>query len=255
MPEFDREAEEQIRKPARDTIETQPSVDPGGGAPSSLASSLGNRAVQRLLRAEAPEVAADEEHPVVDDVVQESIEGKRGGGRPLDVGAQQALGGALQADFSEVRVHDDAEADELNRAVQADAFTSGTDIFFREGSYAPGTSDGDRLLAHELTHVVQQDGAPAGGEMTVSSPEDASEREADSVANEVVSNAGAGHTALARQEGEEEELMMSAHLDRQEEDEEELMMSPHLDRQEEEEEEEMLQLSRHEPRSGPGAAR
>jgi hypothetical protein len=60
------------------------------------------------------------------------------------------------ADFSGVKVHTDADADVLNQSLQARAFTTGKDIFFRSGEYRPDDTSGQRLLAHELTHVVQQ---------------------------------------------------------------------------------------------------
>jgi len=66
----------------------------------------------------------------------------------------------LHADFSRVRVHTDTEADALNRALHARAFTTGRDIFFGRHEYNPATSDGRELLAHELTHVVQQTTEP-----------------------------------------------------------------------------------------------
>jgi hypothetical protein len=56
----------------------------------------------------------------------------------------------------EVRIHTDAHADHLNRSIQAKAFTVGQDIFFRQSAYEPGSRDGQTLLAHELSHVVQQ---------------------------------------------------------------------------------------------------
>ena len=62
------------------------------------------------------------------------------------------------ADFSGVKVHTDATSDELNQAIQAKAFTTGEDIFFRSGAYEPSSWGGQELLAHELTHVVQQNG-------------------------------------------------------------------------------------------------
>jgi hypothetical protein len=62
-------------------------------------------------------------------------------------------------DFSKVRIHADARAAESARSVSAKAYTVGDDIVFAEGQYAPGTSAGDRLLGHELTHVVQQSGS------------------------------------------------------------------------------------------------
>ena len=73
-------------------------------------------------------------------------------------------------------------ANALTRSVSARAFTTGADVYFAGGEYRPGSSEGDRLLAHELTHVVQQRGAPASGPLQVSQPGDALEVEADAVA-------------------------------------------------------------------------
>jgi len=67
---------------------------------------------------------------------------------------------AFGSDFSDVRIHTDIRADQLNRDVNAVAFTTGKDIFFRNGLYDPGSFTGRQLLAHELTHVVQQRGTP-----------------------------------------------------------------------------------------------
>jgi hypothetical protein len=67
--------------------------------------------------------------------------------------------GAFGADFSGVRVHTDAQSDSLNKSIQAKAFTTGSDIFFSKGAYDPGSQDGQQLLGHELTHVVQQGAA------------------------------------------------------------------------------------------------
>jgi hypothetical protein len=66
---------------------------------------------------------------------------------------------AFGADFSSVSVHTDSEANELNQELSAKAFTIGQDIFFRDGEYSPGSGSGQNLIAHELTHVVQQVGA------------------------------------------------------------------------------------------------
>jgi hypothetical protein len=84
-----------------------------------------------------------------------------GGGRSLDPEVRRSMESGFGADFSGVRVHQDAQADGLNRQLGARAFTTGSDIFFRQGEYAPATTTGQELLAHELTHVVQQGGAPA----------------------------------------------------------------------------------------------
>ena len=65
----------------------------------------------------------------------------------------------MGADFSGVRVHTDTQSDQLNRSIQAKAFTTGQDVFFRSGEYNPGSKGGQELIAHELTHVVQQNGS------------------------------------------------------------------------------------------------
>ncbi len=61
-------------------------------------------------------------------------------------------------DFSNVKVHTDSSAVQMNQDIQAQAFTHGQDIYFNSGKYSPDTNEGKSLLAHELTHVVQQRG-------------------------------------------------------------------------------------------------
>ncbi len=84
---------------------------------------------------------------------------RRGGGDPLDPATRDFMEPRFGADFSAVRIHRDSEADRLSRQIGARAFTHGTDIYFASGHYAPERDEGRRLLAHELTHVVQQGGA------------------------------------------------------------------------------------------------
>jgi hypothetical protein len=91
----------------------------------------------------------------------------------------------LGHDFSDVRVHDDSRAHESAVAVNAHAYTVGSDVVFQRDRYDPGSQAGRLTLAHELTHVVQQRGAPTSGPMTVSNPGDAMETQADSVADEL----------------------------------------------------------------------
>jgi hypothetical protein len=82
-------------------------------------------------------------------------------------------------DFSTVRVHHDAQAAESAEAVNAQAYTVGRNVVFGPGQYQPATDEGDRLLAHELAHVVQQGGAEyASGPLPVSRPDDVAEKEA-----------------------------------------------------------------------------
>jgi hypothetical protein len=66
---------------------------------------------------------------------------------------------AFRADFSGIKIHTDSEADRLNKSIQAKAFTTQKDIFFKSGEYNPDTSSGQQLIAHELTHTIQQNSA------------------------------------------------------------------------------------------------
>jgi hypothetical protein len=99
-------------------------------------------------------------------------------------------------DFGDVRLHTDSMAGQAARTLGAEAFTSGRDIYFGHGRYQPTTESGQRLLAHELTHTVQQTemGQPLQRDLTVGSPEDVFEREADEIAEKVV---GGGEKAKA----------------------------------------------------------
>ncbi|MDF5718303.1 MAG: DUF4157 domain-containing protein [Rhizonema sp. NSF051] len=88
--------------------------------------------------------------------LESSIQQARSGGQPLADHVRKPMERAFGTDFSGVKVHTDRQSDQLNRAVQAKAFTTGQDVFFRSGEYNPGSRGGQELLAHELTHVVQQ---------------------------------------------------------------------------------------------------
>jgi hypothetical protein len=114
-------------------------------------------------------------------------------GAPLDGGARAALEPRFGHDLSRVRIHADAEADHLAQEFGAAAFTTGEDIFFRQGAYAPDTADGQYLLAHELTHVAQALLAPTRAlsshqqrGTTVSTQSDAAEVEAHAAAGQAL---------------------------------------------------------------------
>ncbi len=90
--------------------------------------------------------------------VESRITGLRGRGAPMESSVRSSFENAMGVDLGAVRVHHDSTADQLNRTVSAKAFTTGNDVFFSKGTYSPGTRGGQRLLAHELTHTVQQSG-------------------------------------------------------------------------------------------------
>jgi nucleoid-associated protein YgaU len=121
------------------------------------------------------------------------IQARLGGGSALEPQMQARFSSALGHDLSNVRIHHDHEANALSQAVSARAFTTGNDIFFRDGAYNPGSSDGQRLLAHELTHTVQQargpvSGTPTAGGVSISDPGDAFEREAEHQADQLMNS-------------------------------------------------------------------
>ena len=92
----------------------------------------------------------------VDAGVQQAIQSARGGGQPLPGSVRAPMEQALGTDFGGVRVHVGTQADALNQSLEARAFTTGSDIFFRRGGYDFDSHSGRELLAHELMHVVQQ---------------------------------------------------------------------------------------------------
>ena len=90
--------------------------------------------------------------------LEASINQARGGGQAMGDNIRKPMEQAFGADFGGVKVHTDSRSDQLNQSIQARAFTTGQDVFFRQGEYNPGSRGGQELLAHELTHVVQQSG-------------------------------------------------------------------------------------------------
>jgi len=136
-----------------------------------------------LQRAAVHPGPAPEVPPIVHDVL-------RSPGQPLDASTRAFMEPRFGHDFSDVRVHTDSRAAESAAAVSALAYTVGQSVVFGAGQFAPGTGAGRRLLAHELTHTVQQQANHASsmqGKLTVSWPGDAGEREAEAVEQQVLS--------------------------------------------------------------------
>ena len=92
----------------------------------------------------------------IDPGVEQNIEGARGSGQGLSAEIKEPMEKAFGADFSGVKVHTDGNANQLNRSLHSRAFATGQDIFFKQGEYNPDNESGQELIAHELTHVVQQ---------------------------------------------------------------------------------------------------
>ncbi|HEU4422220.1 MAG TPA: DUF4157 domain-containing protein [Pilimelia sp.] len=189
---------------------------PGLAGPATRPEVLGAAGLLRLQRAAGNAGTSslfEEESPVTGIV-------SGGGGRPLDAPVRAEMEARLGHPFGDVRIHTGAAADHSARSVQAHAYTVGSNVVFRDGQYDPSSAAGRTLLAHELTHVVQQrsgpvDGTPMAGGIRVSDPSDRFEREAAANAERVMSepvpsahaggDGGIGGGAVQRQETTEEE--------------------------------------------------
>ena len=137
-------------------------------APNDMYEQEADRVADAVTKAETSQIQRQEEEEELqaqlaesqDTTVSESLETRinhaRGSGHPLSDNVREPMERNFGSDFSSVRVHTDSEADALNQQLSAKAFTTGQDIFFRQGEFSPGSDSGKKLIAHELTHVVQQ---------------------------------------------------------------------------------------------------
>lgn len=114
---------------------------------------LSNSSEEELLQTKEVAGSALEVTPSV----ESQINGVRGGGQPLPESVRAFFEPRLSRDFSHVRIHTDSQANESAKSLNALAYTAGTDIVFGAGQYTPETESGKKLIAHELTHVVQQE--------------------------------------------------------------------------------------------------
>jgi outer membrane protein OmpA-like peptidoglycan-associated protein len=112
---------------------------------------------------EEQEVQRKENGQPVSEDVSTSLNSTKGGGQPLQHETKSWMENRFGADFGGVKIHTGSEAVQLNRDLNAQAFTHGSDIYFNEGKYNPSSDSGKHLLAHELTHVIQQNGPGSGG--------------------------------------------------------------------------------------------
>ena len=94
--------------------------------------------------------------PVVTNSVESRIQRASGNGQPMSKDVKHSMESGFGTDFSGVRVHTDSNSVQMNKELGAQAFTHGNDIYFNEGKYEPQSNSGKHLLAHELTHTVQQ---------------------------------------------------------------------------------------------------
>ncbi len=170
----------------------------GTPGPSGECEACRRKRLQRRAASAGPALAP----PIVHDVL-------RAPGQPLDAGTRAYMEPRFGHSFADVRVHTDARAAESARAVDAAAYTVGSDVVFAGGRYEPRGGDGRRLLAHELAHVVQQRGTIGSLPLEIAPADGPGEREAAAAAAAVERGGGPGAlpaspSVLARQAVEPE---------------------------------------------------
>ncbi len=120
------------------------------------------RSVQKQASAEDP--------PGNTSSLESNLANSRGGGSPLSGDAKNSMESGFGTDFSNVRIHNDSNAVQMNQKLGSQAFASGNDIYFNKGKYNPSSKDGQHLLAHELTHTVQQGASVSSDTQTKPQP-------------------------------------------------------------------------------------
>ena len=163
VPSPDRKAEiRRAKKPERDKVQRASKSDsksevqkPGTPTAARTSKSSTEKEVHRGAAPTAPSTASSAP-PAGFEASLGRVQ--QGGGQPLAEPTRGFMESGFARSFSDVRVHSDAGAAGLARSIDARAFTLGSDLYFASGEYQPATHDGRRLIAHELTHVVQQTG-------------------------------------------------------------------------------------------------
>jgi hypothetical protein len=199
------------------------------------AGSAGVVGLQRAVGNAGTATLMDEERSPVHNVASS-------GGSPLEPELRANMEGRFGQDFGDVRIHTDGAAHDSAKSVNAQAYTVGSSIVFQRDKYDPASDTGKHMLAHELTHVVQQrsgpvDGTDAGGGVKISDPSDRFEREAVANADRLMSTPAAApapaadvqrlpdgnEASVQRQEApeEEEEGTAQTYVQRQDDEAEE----------------------------------
>ncbi|MEL6867291.1 MAG: DUF4157 domain-containing protein [Bacteroidota bacterium] len=127
-----------------------------GQVPNVQAKCAACEAKEKMGMPKLQKMAAGPSSGVASPSLSNSLQQSKGGGQALPKKTLAFMSNAFGRDFSGVKIHTDGRAVQMNQSLQARAFTNGQDIYFNQGNYNPHSSEGKRLLAHELTHVVQQ---------------------------------------------------------------------------------------------------
>ena len=162
--EADRVADQVLRKvttaePMLRNQEAEPSLQRAENSTTSDDNAMGNPLIDQinaLLAQDGVQAKSESEGASVSEGFESELSGTKGAGQRIPYPARAEMENAFGADFSNVRLHTDSHAVDMSRRIGAHAFTHGNDIYFNQGMFNPSTADGQHLLAHELTHTIQQ---------------------------------------------------------------------------------------------------
>jgi LysM repeat protein len=160
--EEEEEEQRMIRK--KSSLEISPSDDPQEQHADAVAKKvISGEDASGLIKSQPAfsnsiQTKSETEAPPVTDQFQSNLSNSKGGGQNLDVNTQQEMGNKMGADLSDVKIHTGSNAHEMSESINAKAFTHGNDIYFKQGNFNTTTTEGKSLLAHELTHTLQQQG-------------------------------------------------------------------------------------------------
>lgn len=183
-----------------------------------VAGPAGLAGIQRAVGNAGAAALVEEDRSAVHSVIDS-------GGTPMAPEVRADMEGRFGHDFGDVRIHSDGAAHESAKSVNAQAYTVGTNIVFQRDKYDPSSDGGRHMLAHELTHVVQQrngpvDGTDVGGGVKISDPSDRFERDAVANADRVM--AAQPSAPVQREEvSDEDEASAQTFVQRQEDEAEE----------------------------------
>ena len=168
----------QLNKPSNDTGEITPEIHPL----LRMQKQIGNAKVARLVEDGGLEQGLPEVGMAggpVSNQLASRITRQLGNGKPMSPPKRERMESHFGQSLGDVRLHTGEEANNLNRSISASAFTLGSDVFFGNNA----SPNDNKLLTHELTHVVQQQSMPQGGPLTVGPNDDQFEQQAQTTAS------------------------------------------------------------------------
>lgn len=126
--------------------------------------------------------------------IEQKLNGSKGGGSSLPENTKTEMESGFGTDFGDVRIHNDSNAVQMNKELGSQAFANGNDVYFNEGKFSPDSQSGKHLLAHELTHTVQQSGSKPAIQKKEEEP-NTSTAEADTTPQSTAAETSSGETS------------------------------------------------------------